>query len=250
MTTPFLWSPEPRESSIDVSSYGSFPYNQLSPMNADESYRIPVPGQEDRKAISVEGIWQGLKIIRGKTDYSLLTRPPKKRTGPVEGHRFGNFTIDYLDARRLIFQPAYTYHVINHCLIRDSALWGDLEDKIKSPPLTFHDVGKNDDINDHSQPYAHSSLLVELLNLLYVSPLPPFNQQPFEYLPEQVAKTIRYRAGLEERQQNLLDDVILFGYLFSGDEVKSTFAERYVSFGEFELSRRMEKFCQMKKKER
>src|SRR5207248_9110280 len=48
---------------IDASSYAEFPYCTLSPMWVHGG--IPVPGMPGTTSDTVEGIWQGLKVIRG-----------------------------------------------------------------------------------------------------------------------------------------------------------------------------------------
>ena len=49
----------------DVSSYADEPFCRLSPMYVHGG--IPVPGMAGITSDTVEGIWQGLKLIRGKT---------------------------------------------------------------------------------------------------------------------------------------------------------------------------------------
>ena len=49
----------------DVSSYAEPPFCELSPMWVHGG--IPVPGLPGQTSDTVEGVWQGLKVIRGKT---------------------------------------------------------------------------------------------------------------------------------------------------------------------------------------
>ena len=99
------------EDAIDISSYGEFPHTLFSPFTYSPNIRIPVPGQGDTYACSVESIWQGLKIIEGSTDYRLFTQKPKKRTGNVEGHAYRGNVLDIVDARLNIYKPSYFCYV-------------------------------------------------------------------------------------------------------------------------------------------
>ena len=56
----------------DVSSYADHPWCTLSPMWAHGG--IPVPGMQGTVSDSVEGIWQGLKIIDGSIAPSFFKR--------------------------------------------------------------------------------------------------------------------------------------------------------------------------------
>lgn len=63
----------------DVSSYADFPYCTLSPMWVHGN--IPVPGMSGKVSDTVEGIWQGLKVIRDKPAFHLFKGKGKKRGG-------------------------------------------------------------------------------------------------------------------------------------------------------------------------
>jgi hypothetical protein len=235
----FIWAmPGTDDNAIDVSSYGKNPYKQFSPFYYDESFAIPVPGQENMRSHSVEGIWQGLKVIDGTTDFLLFKGKPHKRKGNTEGHLFGNDILGYIDARKQIYVPAYLYHVINHVL---DGVKEDLEARIKSAPVVFHDVETNEYIDDDSRPYSHAALLVRLLNFLKDSPLPPFNKKRFNYFNEQVEALLEYRFQLKSDDLSLCDDVITFAYLFSPDELKATFALRAIKKGNIDDKGRLDK---------
>jgi hypothetical protein len=95
-------------------------YVKLSPFFPVVGVPLPpgvVCGRKDSE--SVEGLWQGLKIIGGKTDFSKfkitsmqkLKRSARKDT--VGGHFVGENKepLDYLAARREIYVPAYLLHL-------------------------------------------------------------------------------------------------------------------------------------------
>ena len=64
---------------IDVSSYADPPFCTLSPMWVHGG--IPVPGMPGTTSDTVEGVWQGLKVIRGKTAPRYFRGPGQKRGG-------------------------------------------------------------------------------------------------------------------------------------------------------------------------
>ena len=218
----FVWAPQLEgrlQGGIDVSSYGEEPFKRLSPFSYSQKYNIPVPGNEQIKAYSVEGIWQGLKVINRKTDFSLFKKRPSKRRGHPEGHLFSNRLIGYLEARENIYVPAYVFHVINNIL---DNIVGELEKKVE--PVVFYDVEPNNDIKDLSKPFSHASLLVTLLNVLKGAPLPPFSRHKFLDAKEQASATFYYRESLKDFKKEVFDNVITFAYLFSHEELKESLA--------------------------
>lgn len=231
MRRTFGWAPpgaRKEANGIDVSSRAPEPYCAFSPFSFSEHHFIPVPGNESVRAHSVEGIWQGLKIINGHTDPSLFSGKPHKRKGHVEGHQFGSQTLDYGNARKHIYVPAYAYHAVNNSL---PTVAEDLERRVSAGDVVFSDVEANGSINDLSSPYAHSELLTRILNVLIDAPLPPFNKKRFDYLPCQAEATLACRNKLPPGEQALLDDIITFAYLFAPDELKQAFALRMISLG-------------------
>jgi hypothetical protein len=104
----------------DVSRYGHF--RALSPF-AVYPGKIPIPGRLsyafrsyweagdhllDWNADSVEGVWQGLKLIDGHIEERLLRGQPKKRRGRPEGHLFADYRLlNYVEAKALIYIPTY-----------------------------------------------------------------------------------------------------------------------------------------------
>ena len=70
-----------KDIAIDVSGYAGMPFKLLSPYTYDPNMELPVPGIPERSSYSVEGVWQGLKIVNGEIDESYFTHRPKKRKG-------------------------------------------------------------------------------------------------------------------------------------------------------------------------
>lgn len=147
---------------VNVSSKASPPYCFLSPFFPHGD--IPVPGMKGVAADSVEGVWQGLKSVRGRIDESFFHGPGKKRRSraAVEGHRYGDRLLSYGEARNLIYVPLYRHMVTSLPLARDAAFGLLLEGLERD--VWVHDVDSNGDIANLTKPLAHAAVLVELLN--------------------------------------------------------------------------------------
>lgn len=144
----------------DVSSYADPPFCTLSPMWVHGG--IPVPGQPGQTSDTVEGVWQGLKVVRGKTAPRFFRGPGAKRGGKPSGHLYGTKEIGIVEARRLIDVPAYEWMVEHRA---DPALIAGFVTAARSGVVQyFHDVGGNGDLNDPGQPLAHAAVLVQYLN--------------------------------------------------------------------------------------
>lgn len=212
------WSPD---EGIDVSSRGDSIYKILSPFAHHKSCKIPVPGQEQTRADSVEGIWQGLKLFHGMTDESQFSGRAQKRKGFPDAFLFGDEQIGYIEARHKIYQPAYIYHLINNAL---PIVANDLETRLQKGDVLMHDVEKNQDIDNPQKSYSHAALAVETINLMRKLELPlkkPTRPNPysskFTYLHEQVEFISSSRQKMKSREKELTDDLITFAFLFSPD---------------------------------
>src|SRR5580704_13753082 len=109
---------------VDVTSRGPEPWVRFSPFFPHGG--IPVPFSPGNTAMSVEGVWQGLKVFE-KADVDpatlqIATMKGIKRTvrsfGKVLGHRAGlggARLLPYADARREIYVPTYRW-VLEHKL--------------------------------------------------------------------------------------------------------------------------------------
>ena len=146
---------------IDVSSYAEFPFCKLSPYTYSNEFKIPVPGTKNKFSQSVEGIWQGLKVINNTTDESLFERRPHKRKGNVQGHLYEDHLLDITQARKRIYFPAYFFYLENY--VPKETIDKILNQAIKKQTFVY-DVESNGDINS-PQPLAHSAVLATYLNL-------------------------------------------------------------------------------------
>ncbi|MCA9015456.1 MAG: hypothetical protein KDA77_09030 [Planctomycetaceae bacterium] len=151
----------------DVSSYGDPPFCTFSPLWPHGD--IPIPGMPGKVSETVEGIWQGLKIIRGKTAPHLFKGRGKKRVQKKPaGHQYGNKLIGYLEARYKIYKVAYEWVLANRI---DPALLESLIDRaFDGVTQYFHDLGDNGDINNLNEAWAHAAPLVwhAPLNLIHL----------------------------------------------------------------------------------
>jgi hypothetical protein len=147
---------------VDVSSFGNSPYDKLSPFTYSRNFKIPVPGVKDRFSQSVEGIWQGLKIIDDVTDESLFDKKPEKRKGNVTGHKFGDEILDLKNARVNIYFPSYFFYLDNYA--PKDALDNLLNEERRGKKVIVYDVNDTADVGS-SQPLAHASVLATYLNL-------------------------------------------------------------------------------------
>jgi len=146
---------------IDVSSSADSPLDQLSPFYPHGG--IPIPGMPGKTADSVEGIWQGLKVIRGKTAPRFFEGGGRKRGGKPAGHQYGESKrlLDLVEARRKIYIPAYHWmldHRVNPEILRTF-----IDRAFRGIPQFFYDREDNGAIGK-DQPLAHARILVDHIN--------------------------------------------------------------------------------------
>lgn len=146
---------------VDVSSSGDPPLDQLSPFYAHGG--IPIPGMDSKRSDSVEGIWQGLKVIRGKIAPRFFEGGGRKRVGKPRGHQFGDSTrlLGIEEARRKMYVPAYEW-MLENC-IDETILSGFIDQAFRGVPQYFYDREDNGSIGKDA-PLAHAKLLADYLN--------------------------------------------------------------------------------------
>ena len=147
---------------FDVSASAPAPYRWLSPASYSVRIEIPVPGMSGKVAHSVEGLWQGLKVIAGCIDETRFVCPPAGREGSVEGFRLGDQTLSLVEARWKIYIPAY-FHYLNHFAPQE-ALATILSEQEHGKKVYLHDVAANGNLA-RPEPYAHAAALALYLNL-------------------------------------------------------------------------------------
>ncbi|MEH2064479.1 MAG: hypothetical protein V7K50_19825 [Nostoc sp.] len=149
---------------IDVTSRGSEPWVRFSPFYPHGG--IPVPFSPGEFTMTVEGIWQGLKVFEtADVDPSKLSiadmkgiKRSVKKYGKVLGHRTGltgDQLLSYQEARQQIYLPTYRW-VLENCV-------PDLIDKLKKlaaqTNVVLLDYETNSDINNLSKPLSHAGLI-------------------------------------------------------------------------------------------
>jgi hypothetical protein len=150
---------------VDVTSRAEEPWVQLSPFYPHGG--IPVPFTAGVEAVSVEGIWQGLKVFRDSdvdaTRFNVASMSGLKRSvrrfGPVLGHRRGvggSQLLEYRDARRQIYLPCYRF-VLEHRVPR-------IVERLRRMSggealVVLLDYGTNERVDDTSKPLSHAGLV-------------------------------------------------------------------------------------------
>lgn len=146
---------------IDVSSSGDSPCDQLSPFYPHGG--IPVPGMEGKRSDSVEGVWQGLKVIRGKIAPRFFEGGGQKRVGKPRGHQYGDSTrlLGLEEARRKIYIPTYEW-MLDNC-IETKVIDRFVDAAFRGVPQFFYDREDNGSIGKDA-PLAHAKVLVDYIN--------------------------------------------------------------------------------------
>lgn len=156
----------------DVTSQAKDGLVKLSPFYPHGG--IPVPFSEGYTAACVEGIWQGLKVFEGEDiDIDMFhndTMKNIKRTvkthGKVLGHRKGvNGTeiLDYVEAKRLIYLPAYRWvleNKVQHIIER-------LRKASQKQTIVLLDYNTCCDVDSATQPLSHAYLVKAYTEGLY-----------------------------------------------------------------------------------
>lgn len=148
---------------FDVTSKGAM--CKLSPFYPHGG--IPIPFSEGETAMSVEGIWQGLKVFESgegidRDCFRNNTMAGLKRTvrthGACAGHQKGTHSselLGYIDARRQIYVPSYYWMLANKCPILVEGIRKAAADRT----VVLLDYDTNDNIDDPSKPLSHASLI-------------------------------------------------------------------------------------------
>ena len=148
---------------IDVTSHAQDEFVKFSPFYPNGG--IPIPFTDDI-AVSVEDIWQGLKVFEdadvdptffSKRDMKNLKRTVRK-FGPCLGHRkgvHGEELLGYIEARKLIYLPCYKWVLENKL----QKLVAAVRIISKNKPVVLLDYNTNPDVNNPKKPLSHASLI-------------------------------------------------------------------------------------------
>jgi hypothetical protein len=149
---------------IDVTSKAQDEFVKFSPFYPIGG--IPVPFTEDLVALSVEGIWQGLKVFEDNDiDTSLFSKRDmknmkrtKRKFGLCLGHRkgvHGEELLGYLTARKQIYLPCYKWVLENKL----QKLVTAIRIISKNKPVVLLDYNTNQDVWNPKSPLSHASLI-------------------------------------------------------------------------------------------
>lgn len=129
---------------------------------------IPIPNSEGITGMSVEGIWQGLKVFESQdisySHFHNSSMKGLKRTvrtlGKPLGHRYGvgsDELLTYLEARVSIYLPVYKWVLENVPEVKN------LIEKIRFKALTTDivllDYNTNEDYLNLKSPLSHAALI-------------------------------------------------------------------------------------------
>lgn len=153
---------------IDVTSKAEEPWVRFSPFYPLGD--IPIPFSKGAFSMSVEGIWQGLKVFGGddvdKASFKNSKMKGLKRTerkyGKTLGHRNGingDKLLGYIEARKEIYLPTY-YWVLENKLQKELL---ELEKITKDADLVLLDYETNEDVENPFKPLSHASLIKRYL---------------------------------------------------------------------------------------
>ena len=149
---------------IDLTSRADMPWVKFSPFYPHGG--IPVPFSPGVHSMSVEGVWQALKVFETEdVDPSKLIVTSMrgiKRTsgclGRVRGHRRGlngDELLGYVEARRLIYIPTYAFLLETYVKEEIEILRRESAGRI----VVLLDYETNGDIENVSRPLSHASLV-------------------------------------------------------------------------------------------
>ena len=149
---------------IDVTSHSQDEFVKFSPFYPNGG--IPVPFTDGLVAVSVEGIWQGLKVFEdADIDTSLFSKRDMKnmkrtvtKYGRCLGHRkgvHGEELLGYIEARKLIYLPCYKWVLENKL----QKLVTAVRIISKNKPVVLLDYNTNPDVNNPKKALSHASLI-------------------------------------------------------------------------------------------
>jgi hypothetical protein len=165
---------------LDITSKGEQPWVKLSPFYPHGNIPIP-PYPSNYCAMSVEGIWQGLKVFETEdidfSKFEIENMEGIKRTvrkfGKPLGHRNGvngKELLDYPTARKEIYLRAYAWVLDNK--VQD--VIQKLKDLATTQDLVLLDYNTNEDLENFTKPLSHAGLVKKYLIKKYPELALPF----------------------------------------------------------------------------
>ena len=157
---------------LDVTSHAEGDLVRLSPFYPHGG--IPVPFSPGWTAMSVESIWQGLKVFETagvdtalfRNNMMMNLKRTVKKYGTPKGHRKGvggSDLLDYITARKLIYVPTYKW-ILEH---KAKPIVDRIREMAKSKTVVLLDYEKNTVVEDPSSPLSHASLIKAYIDWNY-----------------------------------------------------------------------------------
>jgi hypothetical protein len=154
----------PNAKIVDVTSKATTGLVKLSPFYPHGD--IPIPFSENRKAKSVEGIWQALKVFESADiDEAMFTNDTMKdikrtvrKYGKPLGHSKGvkgTDLLSYIDARIEIYLPSYLWVLEN----KVSEIIERLKEASQKEDIVLLDYETNCDVLNPKKPLSHAFLV-------------------------------------------------------------------------------------------
>jgi hypothetical protein len=154
----------PNAKIADVTSKATTGLVKLSPFYPHGD--IPIPFSENRKAKSVEGIWQALKVFESADiDEAMFTNDTMKdikrtvrKYGKPLGHRKGvkgTDLLSYIEARIEIYLPSYLWVLEN----KVSEIIERLKEASQKEDIVLLDYETNCDVLNPKKPLSHAFLV-------------------------------------------------------------------------------------------
>lgn len=168
---------------MDVTSKAEDELKALSPFYPHGD--IPVPFSDGFTAECVEGIWQGLKVFENE-DVDVMAfrnrsmkniKRSVRKHGKILGHRkgiCGDDILDYIEAKHLIYIPAYKWVLDN----KVTEIVNRLKEEAKNMRVVLLDYNTCCDVDSRSKPLSHAYLIKA-----YVEGLYPYSEKKEEIIP-------------------------------------------------------------------
>ncbi len=208
---------------LDVTSHADGDWVRLSPFYPHGG--IPVPFSPGWTAMSVESIWQGLKVFEtAGVDTALFrnnTLKDLKRTvrkyGTPKGHRKGvggDELLGYITARQLIYVPTYKWMLER----KAKPVVDRIREMAKTRTVVLLDYDTNPVVEDPTSPLSHASLIKAYIDGNY----PVYEEAEQAEAPRQEDVGTGLTAGQHVRHPKFGDGIVK---AIEGDRVVVTFAE-------------------------
>jgi hypothetical protein len=163
----------PNATILDITSKGKEPWVRISPFYPHGGIPIP-PYPSNDFSMSVEGIWQGLKVFElediDTSKFEVQNMKGLKRTvrkfGKPLGHRkgvHGTELLDYLTARKEIYLRAYGWLLDN----KANDVIQLLKAEAEKNDLVLLDFDTNGEIENTEKPLSHAALVKRYLEKKY-----------------------------------------------------------------------------------